>query len=66
MSTVYIVIIYYSHNLYSSDTGGLGSKLLGFKTMNISSPKEIKSEWVALYEQQDDLRSESNFVHNTT
>jgi len=38
-----------------NDTGGVASRLLGLKGIQLSSPKELKPEWVAMYDRQENL-----------
>ena len=46
----------YFNSTFYSDTGGIGGKLLGLKSVQLSSPKEIKPEWMSIADRQDQLR----------
>ena len=52
-----MVILHGNISEFLSDTGGVASRLLGLKGIQLSSPKELKPEWVAMYERQENLRT---------
>lgn len=49
-----------------NDSGGLSSKLLGLKTIQLSSPKNIKPEWASLLERQDQLSHKMKLLETNT
>merc|ERR1711953_832268 len=49
-----------------NDTGGVASRLLGLKTIQLSSPKNIKPEWASLLERQDQLSHKMKLLETNT
>jgi len=49
-----------------NDTGGIGGKLLGLKSVQLSSPKEIKPEWMSIADRQDQLSHRMKSLEGNT